>query len=1228
MASTCESNFDHQKTELLLSSNESKGLTQTRILDPQQALLPRNKHHIRKVGVKISLATARRVAYDQLLPFHGLHEYDKDLDFYKGTIFRFPFRTSDAKTDLRDNTQHPDPRSTRSLLRDYFDIARVSLLFLHNVNSIDFSIREKDCPEWSISAHRSDGSDDEVFTNITVTATQQGSQPELDVWRIGVLDIETSPLEIVKVGKGTSKITECGIAACLQHGEHELSGQETAPSKDQGQSGEVARRPNSEVAQRVFCNLPTASRSHLPISFHASFAITGDRKSITFEGREDVAKWNRWLLTECVADLYVNFLKDLSPRLGQEAFKFWPSMSGAEPTSTLSGVVAKAFWAKVMDQEHRLDKLYPTIVADGTTMTPNTCKTDLRRFKARRTRKLHAVTAIESARFDFLSATASMKLRPLFLLLGVNVVRPPPKIWDQLQSAAKALHIVELNSTFLCRVFKEEANCVHLETFVASFESKEDKGEALAALLKVLVPKVNGDDTSQLDILDGCRILPRPQLDAPLGLLQLTGPLKGPWHFFATRDEQKLFSFASERMVNSKLFTRSRDRVTQLGEPSKALHDPIADIVKNGSFNVRNLEITDLGSLLSLAKSPISSKNHTKKLDEWILEFWHYVNMTSRILEADQNSSTGSTPITAADILEKLNLWDHTIYRVNDKEQCQYVTPRQFEKGPYVVESDSSEEQILCAEISNLRCVDRACLPSLLFEDEVNLSQATSFRRFLKALERSEDGDRLSTKISLDSTLSIGSRETLRNLLSKYLRSFSKTDLVPEKAMLSSFPVWPRLNRPEHSNLPKYLAAEDARFCPHSVMFMPWVRDLHQYVDPNIVAEYADNLPKLSVSLITAQKFWQEIKLHLPKALKGEVAREEHLRLVRYLEEHGIISKDAIAPDGNGVLCVAKTLYDHEDDIFREAFSQEDRNRFVHTEMQSLRSYWVNAGLRARPPTRVMSHEDYLECALAVHRQWKPTIWNALFDQAAVAVSTYLKFEQSDFSQWPGDTWMQIAKVRMFSVRRDVPAQLEYRRPRMRKIAQEHTHCSLQEAGQMRHLRILWSQVKFLDNPPATGVFEKLSEGGRPPLTTVYQHLQFLVDMYEHVSQRELSEYLKDVQGCYNYLQEHAIASQLLPDIRNANVWFNVDTTQTEMIRKQELKPSLLPAKLLCLHSPGETFIYIEFYIDSLLTELHSRHTAHSSSEKLPCPIREASKGSGMQICCAATTNSTRAIFR
>ena len=1130
------------------------------VLDPQQERLPRNKYHTRKAGIKIPLVKARDIAEDQLTPFDGLYGYNKSNDSFDGTIFRFPLRNPGTKTTLKDASQHVDLQTTQELLENYFQTARVSLLFLHNVKDLEFRIRGEDSPTWKVSAHSPEGLEDAVFRRITIKSSKAGHRPETDVWQVGMEDIEQSPADIVKVGKRSSKITDCGIAACLQQGGWD-SDQENK-SEDSKMPLHLHKGPMKCVDQKVFCKLPTNSVSQLPVSFHASFAITGDRKTIAFDDRSENAVWNRWLLTDCLPRLYLDFLKDLSPRLGDETFRFWPSKPRASLSTTLSDTVALGFWEKAIDIDHIQYQIYPAVDLDAPAAIQGA--NDLRRAKHRKTRKLHGVLPLSNAHFDFLPEVISDKLGSLFAMLPVNRVRPPERLWRALKQAACDLQVTELNSDFLAGLLQQEVNCTYLEAFYARFTNVEEKVEAMAMLLEVLIPVTDGKDVTPLHLLNGCRVLPRPSLDAPLGLLTLDPPADFKCHLVATEEEQKIFAFACDSMVHTSLRATVKTEKAGLFRSSR---DPIEEIMK-APFNIRKLEIGDLGPLLAHPESPTALGKSFDKRDEWITNMWTYVNRRFRALKSVGDMVAKAAPMTVDDLLWKASVWDAAIYRCTRYEPWQYITPRHFTTDPCIVEPRDEQQRDMCALISDLKCLDPSCLPYLLSEHERDLDQSSSFERFLDALHKIEQLKGVQMKSFLTDVLPSEAKETLRGLLITFLSSFPPSAEVPHKDKLLNLPVWPRIVRAE-SDLPGYLTAGEARFFKQKDMIMPWVKDLGQFVDPTVVETEESSLSKLGLKLTTVEMFWQKIQKDLPSTVVGKNSRQQYLRLLQYLASYGIKSFTSIMPNGNGILVKAIDLYDHDDEIFQSAFREEELARFLHSEFRNLRWYCVSIGLRARPATRVMSSDDFLQCALALDRRHKKaSTWNQVFYQDALVVSAYLRYDQQAFHSWPISIWERISQVRMFEVQTNVLDQSSYRQDRMRQISQEHTHCALKDAGRTSDMRILWSQVKFLKDGPAASVFGMLPGGGSPSTEIVYKQLHFLISRRSDVTQHDLQEYLKDIQACYNHLQDNAGAARALNGIQQAQIWFNFDTTQIDVVSKAVVEASLTSAKFLCLNTP------------------------------------------------------------
>lgn len=689
------------------------------ILDPQQKSLTRNKRQKRKVGVKITLSNARRICTDHLTPFHGLCGFSSDMDHYDGTLFRFPFRGGKT-TKLKEHDSFIDTKKTEGLLDKYFEDASMALLFLRNIKSVDLFIRGEDHARWCVSAIRSEVSEDEVFRQVKIKSKNRNQETVEKTWRIGMTDIVDCPPNIVKPGRGAAKITECGVAACISH---------------------------PTTSQRIFCTLPTPFRSCIPISIHASFAVTGDRKSIPFEDvRRDpvIAEWNNWLLTCCIPALYLDFLKDLAPRIGDDSFQYWPLIGDREHTTTLTDAVIKAFWDKLSDND-----TIPVYPMARSMHTPNDAS-PLKIRSSGKVRKLYATTSLRTAQFDVLPLETSSQLRPLFLKLCPFLVILPQTLGIATRSSKAGKSMTRLGSEFLCDLFRIESNCEILAEFYAQgSDSKTGGAQVMELLIKILVEKA-GTNPEALSYLSGCRVLPK--LDGSLGLLELAREAGSKWNLTADKTEQKLFSFAASCFVNSNLFERPSRLSSKEFSILESFRNPIEQM-SNSKLNVRPLELQDIGTLLAHDDSPINQMNG-KDRASWVKKFWQYLD--GRFVIESKNAVGDDT---TSNLMAQSGLQDKPIYRAIGNTQEQYCTPSQFGTEAWIVDPSTAEHHDLCLTIKDLRLADRTCLPFWLRTQESDLSTPQSFTRLIQAFKVIERQSKTSITAYLDKILTQKHRE-------------------------------------------------------------------------------------------------------------------------------------------------------------------------------------------------------------------------------------------------------------------------------------------------------------------------------------------------------------------------------------------------------------------------------------------------------------------------------------
>lgn len=681
-------------------------------------MLPRKRTNWeRKAGIKVALDTARRLFPDQLRPFHGLHGYSLEENFYNGTLYRLPFRSTE-NTSLKETSALIGIDETKVLLEDYYSTAQMSLLFLRNVESIDFRIRGQ-APSWSVTAIRQGGSVDVIFQDITVTSCHQSgtiSKATKAVWRIAMTDIEEAPKQLINPGRRANKITECGLAARL---------------KLEGSSMQ-------DLPNQVFCTLPTGFPIQLPVSIHASFAITGDRKTIPFEDtkqNDNIAVWNRWLLTKCIPDLYLEFLKDLAPRLGETVFDFWPSMESVTWKQDFSQVIHNAFWDRLAGERYESYQLFPLVETRITTEQSTPLKTRTGGKK----RKLFEVTSLRSAQFDVLRRTTSAKLTPLFSNICPNWVRPR-HLWRDMVAFKIHLKTTIIGSQHICKLFKMETNCVILETFLERLEAEATRhkalttrDEAMKLLLQIALP-----DSSSMELMNGCRIMPK--LDQTLGTIRFQSGDRVTWSrcdllFLPNLAEADLFAHSASSLIKPSLFQEDAPKhatlLASFDPKPHPLKNPLLDLLA-ASSNLRAIGISDIESFLVHVDASSRYHSTNDNMDAWIVTFWAYLDPRLQTHCEGGNSMTKAASVS--DLLKDLKLHDTPIYRYHEGASWHYITPQQFEGGPFVVAPSDRKELDLCKLLPGVKIVDPSCLPLQLKDKESSLNKPRAFSRLLRAL--------------------------------------------------------------------------------------------------------------------------------------------------------------------------------------------------------------------------------------------------------------------------------------------------------------------------------------------------------------------------------------------------------------------------------------------------------------------------------------------------------------
>jgi sacsin len=447
---------------------------------------------------------------------------------------------------------------------EYFNEARISLLFLRRIKSIDFRIHEETNFSWSVIRKRPLDEDAKSFSELLICSFAKTVEASTlitgkDHWWVAIEDLLPHAGRLPHSMRRVMKNIECGIAALIS-------------SKSDTNRGIIA--PEA-IQSRMFSTLPLPMSSELPIHIHATFSLSGDRQSISIaeDGPEaHGSEWNRYLLEDALPNLYLAFLDDIGTQVRQRVFSFWPP--GQTPKGSVSELLCTSFWKKLPQSSRRL---FPK--AEPNTGLPQ--------------RRAAELFDINQAVFDFLPQNHSEVLTPLLMSLEVKLVRNiPAEVAKNLKTFPE---VKSVTGQLLRRLLKSEG----AKTYLLKEIGKNPQ------ILEVLFSRVISAGTD-LEDLDGCHLLPLAGGGlATLKYVNASMATSPTSYYVVSEKELQLFQFASRYLV---LSTTARK---------------LESVINSAKFNVGKLQLYDLRKLLELKPSSLTPNPEG---DKWLGEFWEFWN--------------------------------------------------------------------------------------------------------------------------------------------------------------------------------------------------------------------------------------------------------------------------------------------------------------------------------------------------------------------------------------------------------------------------------------------------------------------------------------------------------------------------------------------------------------------------------------------------------------------------
>ncbi|KAH8096582.1 hypothetical protein BXZ70DRAFT_323958 [Cristinia sonorae] len=373
-------------------------------LDPSRKYLPADGRSARN-AIRVPLARMRINHCGHLLPLHGLYGFDGQSDFYNGTLFRLPLRTSSQAQHSNLNKISVSPEDVLGLLTIYGQTAAHSLLNI-GINSIACAVRDTTGLRelWFANASRTNGTEVEgegVSTSqITLEHRPPGTrQISAEVWHTVMQSATVASLPgdfQSLLAKHTIRHLTVTLMGCV--------------------SKALSRDP---PRGRLYSHLPLPIPTSLPFHVDAPFVLADDRRSIRFEESGEMnleSKYNHWLLSERIPQLCGAFLHSWPSATNKT---MWPGVIPRSESDPISRLTITSFYRKYfMESPHAFCQ-----TMSGDRLPPS--------------------------RSIFLGPEPDLVKEVLTLLEPAKFVRPPPHVRSLLPEDVQSVNAVAIRDVLI-----------------------------------------------------------------------------------------------------------------------------------------------------------------------------------------------------------------------------------------------------------------------------------------------------------------------------------------------------------------------------------------------------------------------------------------------------------------------------------------------------------------------------------------------------------------------------------------------------------------------------------------------------------------------------------------------------------------------------------------------------------------------------------------------------------
>ncbi|KAI5839976.1 hypothetical protein DFP73DRAFT_483109 [Morchella snyderi] len=832
------------------------------------------------------------------------------------------------------------------------------------------------------------------------------------------------------------------------------------------------------------------------------------------------AEWNKWILRDGVASLYLALVKYLMQSHGDSGYNYWPPYP-SENSDVISNIISTEFWNKLVTSQHRLylpitPKQSPSPVASDAEKPPRLRFSD--------------------AVFDLLEPDVSKFVVSLLLRLGVhNIVSPPSNIRRYLiecqakpmkfLSSSYFLGRLRRHNSKLLQIWKELENDTDLGFFnlVFSFIFKDffKDNISIPPAGEVKIPDLKGSTLLPLADKNLGKFRPKTSAEADCYLVA------------RTPQERRLLDFVPKISVHP------------------GFDEKVVESLMNGGLNIKYFEFADIPRLYK----EINGRRDSKLRIKWLEEMWEYYQ---KCIYKDPGQEKNCLKI-----LENLEVYFG--YRVGQSadDDAVFISPAQFSCGTLaaVLKQQGKDVDpsvsIVLDSLPGLILLDTLAFPEKQLPKEliITFTGALGFNRLLKSIKVLALESQLSIEEYIIKSLKKDGIEALRRLLDPTMMTVLLKEQSTSKGLLEQLPIWPS----ETGDISSYRTAQKAMLAPNIDIPFDGLPENVVFIQARVAKDYMSQLGKFGVKKMNIDQLLAQNTRQGQSIQGNKIQRYKTFLRNLHQDRPAAFSKHPLAVNGEKKYCMVNSLYCAKDKYFRAAFRDLQKTHFLFPALQDLR-LWDQVGLR-----REKTENNYLECVRSIERRRReepslPESGQLVLD--AETIYEYLKFDAQDMEKWAPETWNTLSNT-PFPVKEQIGP--SHRVSQTRLVRGSSYFAEFRRTVIEKYADIAWSQCPVLRITPGSIVLSKISsQGGAPSTTVVLNHLMFLSKNRSNVQKHQISAYIQDVKAAYQYLQGNK-TSIIFKD-RKAKIWLNIEVEDEPTITLEEFLESWKCSEDLCLN--------------------------------------------------------------